>query len=496
MGKRSMQSDTVEASERRRARIASAAGLQIIVRVIGVAASLITVSVTTRTLGPTNYGHLQSAIMYVALWGSFTELGINSVIVRKVVGLNFHNERDLRDQLKLLIRTNLGLSTLISLPLTILVIGCGLVVYKGSADTVLMIVIVSASLILTSIGNSFDPLFMVHVEFRAVALSDFLGRAGSMVLTVVLASSGLPIYWFAIVQLVPPFLQLVVKGFVAHRSGIRTPLYSWRGSKELVRESLPQTVILVVAVLYWRIDGVILSVLSTPAEVGLYGLAYALAFTSSMIPELFLSTTLSTSAELFSVDRRRFANFCRKTLEVLYLMALPLAVLGGILAGGIITLVGSSDFTEGGPVLAVLFCAAALTFINAAVSQALFAAHQQVFLMRINLLNLLINIVLNLMFAKHFGALGAASILVASEVLGIFFCALRLRRMSLNIQPVDFVAWCVPALALGASLAWVFSGVSVIIAAFAGAAGYIVAQIVAGPARPDYLREMVTGGAS
>ena len=126
-----MQSDTVEASERRRARIASAAGLQIIVRVIGVAASLITVSVTTRTLGPTNYGHLQSAIMYVALWGSFTELGINSVIVRKVVGLNFHNERDLRDQLKLLIRTNLGLSTLISLPLTILVIGCGLVVYKG-----------------------------------------------------------------------------------------------------------------------------------------------------------------------------------------------------------------------------------------------------------------------------------------------------------------------------------------------------------------------------
>lgn len=478
-----------------RSRIASAAGMQIAARLLGTVTSLVTVSLTTRTLGPESYGHLQSALMFVTLWTSLTELGMNSVIVRRVTSLQNSSPASLRENLHHLVRVNLGLSTVLSIPLTLATFGCGALIYRETPEVVTMIGVISAMLLLNAIASSFDPIFMVSVRFRAVALADFLGRVLSAVATVVLVLCGADLYWFAGVLLIPYVISLLVKGYAARRLGLGMPIYSAASSWNLLRESLPQTVIIVVAVLYWRIDGVILSMTSTAEQVGLYGLAYTLAFTASMVSDLYLNTTLSTSTELFASSRRRFVDFSRRNFEVLYLLAIPLAVIGGVLSEGLVTLVGSSEFAGGGPVLAVLFTAAAVTFVNAAASQALFAAHQQVFLVRINLFNLAVNIVLNVLLASHFGALGSAVALLITELLGVLLTSLKLYRLSLYVQPIRFVAWCIPPVALGASLAWLFGGISVVVAGLVAGLAYVAAAVFAGPARPAYLKSLLAGGA-
>ncbi len=486
--------DAENFNEAPRSRIASAAAMQIGARVLGTGASLITVAVTTRALGPEAYGHLQTALMFVTLWASLTEMGIGSVIVRRVTGLTECSAADAHTQLQRFVRTNLGLSSVVSVPLTVVAFASGALIYRDNPQVVTMIGMVSAMLLLNAIASSYDPLFMVSVRFKAVALADVLGRLLSMVATIVLAALGVHVYWFAVVIVIPYAAALIVKAIAARRIGVTMPVYEWRASWDLVRESLPQTVIIVVAVLYWRIDGVILSTVSTAEQVGLYGLAYTLAFTASMVSDLFLNTTLSTSTELFASSRRRFVEFSRRNMELIYFLALPLIVIGGILATGLMTLVGSAAFSHGGTVLAVLFAAAGLTFVNAAASQALFAAHQQVFLMRVNLVNLCVNIVLNVLLAHHFGAIGAAGALLTTELLGVLLTTAQLARLGLHIQPMTFVLWCVPPLALGSALAWVIGDVSAVVAGIVAGAAYLGAAMYAGPLRSAYLKSFLGRG--
>lgn len=475
----------------RRSRIASATFLQMVARIGGTAASLVTVSLTTRTLGPESFGHLQAAIMFIALWTSLTELGINAVIVRRVTGAESSGGvavHGSRVSLPILVRTNIGLSSVFAVPLMLLAGVTGFAIYNTTPETAGAVLIIAGSLALTALANSFDPVFMVRVKFGAVAASDAVGRFASMFLTIALVASGAPLLWFAAVQLIPPAAQLVIKGFAARRVISIRPIYSWSRSWDLIRESLPQTAILIIGVLYWRIDGVILSLMSTPDQVGVFGLAYTLAFTASMVPELFMAASLSTSTELFARDREKFVRFTRRTLEILYLMALPLIAVGAVLAGGLMTLIGSAAFADGHMVLALLMLAAGFTFINAAVSQALFAAHQQVFLMRLNIINLLINIALNLVLAPRLGAEGAALSLVASELIGIVVANLRLRWMGMRVQPFGFVAHTMPAVLLAAGLAWVLADTSVILAGGAACLGYVATQLLIGPARISYIR--------
>lgn len=475
-----------------RSRIATATAVQMAARICGTAASLVTVSVTTRALGPESYGHLQAAIMFVALWLSLTELGINVVVVRRVTNAAAHsgNGTDYAE-LARLVRTNLGLSSLLCLPLTAVTILVGLLAYHDQRDVAILVVIIAGSLSLTTLGNSFDPVFLVRVRFAAVATADFLGRVGSMVLTIVLVATDAPLYWYAVVQLIPPACQMLIKMYSAGKVMSLRPVYSWSTSVDLIRESLPQTAILIIGMLYWRIDGVILSLLSNPAQVGVYGLAYTLAFTASMVPELFLSTTLSTSTELFARSRAEFCDFIRGILEVLYLIALPLVVLGAVLSGSLMVLVGSNQFSGGHSVLAMLFLAAAVTFINAAVSQALFAAHKQVFLMRLNLVTLSVNIIANLALVPSYGSRGAALALVITEVLGFLVVNIKMATMSLHVQPFVFILRCIPSLVVAAVIAIGLVEISVLLAGFCAALGYVGAQLIFGPARATYFQAMI-----
>lgn len=65
-------------------RITNAVVWQMGGRILGTVAAIATIAPTTRALGTVSYGHLNTAIFYVQLWTSLTELGIGVVIVRRV----------------------------------------------------------------------------------------------------------------------------------------------------------------------------------------------------------------------------------------------------------------------------------------------------------------------------------------------------------------------------------------------------------------------------
>lgn len=442
-------------------------------------------AITTTHLGLVSYGHLTAAIVFIGLWTSLTELGIGAVVVRRVTS----GTGDLRQ----LIRVNAGLSLAYCVPLSAAAVITGALIYRDTAEVPMMIAIIAGGLALTTLASCFQPLFMTNVRFGAVAVSDVGGRALSLMGTVVLVRIDADLVWFAAVQLIPPLVMLIIQGFVAHRAvGIR-PVFSMRQSWELVRESLPQTGVLIIAALYWRADAFLLSVLSTPQQTGAYGLAYQITSNATVISAVFLASSLSTMTNLYATDKKRFAAFVQRSAEALIFVGAPIALVGLVLSPSIIGLLSTAEFVEaGGRTLALLFIAVSVTFVTAVLSQGLFAAHDQVFLLRLNVVNLIGNIALNVILIPFYGAAGAAVALIISEVIGMVVAGWRLRSRAPFRPPWGYLLRLAVPLGAAVAVAIVLRHEFVLIPLLASAGAYVLTSAIAGPIRLSALIGMAS----
>ena len=455
-------------------RIAKAFSTQLVFRVGGLLASVVTVALTARYLGPGLYGQLTIAIVFIGMWTSLTQLGVGEVIVRRVT--SGHGE------LFRLVQINSGLSLLYCVPLAVIAASSGILVYDDP-DVQSMLVIVAIGLLLTSLTTCFEPVFLTTVRFTAVAISDFASRCASLGATVYFAAVGADVVWFAVVQLIPPAVQLVIQGVAAGRIISWRPVFSIAESRSLLRESLPLMGVMIIAVLYWRTDGVILSLLSTPAEVGAFGLAYTIAFTTLVLSTFFLKSTLSTMTDIYTHERIAFPTFLRHSVETMFFLGVPIGIVGALLSGQIIGMIADEEFVaRGGPTLALLFIAVAVRFVTGTLGQALFAAHDQVFLFRLSIATVGLNITLNLILAARYGAVGAGIALVLTEVFGLAIATWRLGHSCGYRTPGVFLLRLLVPATVSAAVVQVLNQ-HLLAAVAASAASYILVSLAIGPVK-------------
>ncbi|MCV7099981.1 flippase [Mycobacterium palustre] len=464
-------------------RIAHAISVQLVCRALGMLASVASVAMTARYLGPGRYGELTIAVAFVGLWSSLADLGIGTVIVRRVASGTGDLER--------LVRVNSGLSLMYCVPLAALTVGSGLLLYHG-ADVRAMLVVLSGQLLMFTVTTRFEPVFLSTVRFSAVAVSDVAGRLGTLAMVSYLVATRADVVWFAVAQLIPPALQLLIQGTAAARHVCLRPVFAPREVADLLRESLFPIGVTVVGVLYWRTDGVILSKVSSHSEVGVYGLAYVVAFNTLVVSMFFLKATLSTATELFARDVTAFARFLRRCVELMYFVAVPLAIIGALLARPLIALFGDREFVgRGAPTLAILFVAVALRFVTGTLGQALFACHHQKFFFRLSVAALGLNIALNVVLDGRLGAVGAALSLVGTELFGMVVASWWLRRQCDYRTPVAFFVRLAVPTAAAVAAALLLSGRHVIVVVAVAAAAYLVTNAAVGPVNCSKLASLL-----
>jgi O-antigen/teichoic acid export membrane protein len=465
-----------------RARIAHAFSIQLICRTLGMLASVVSVAMTARYLGPGRYGQLTIAVVFIGMWTYLGDLGIGAVIVRRVTSG--------RGELERLVRVNSGLALVYCIPLTTLAALSGLLIYRDS-DVRVMLVVLSAGPLMLTMTTRFEPVFLATVRFSAVAISDVAARLATLAMVACLVAARADLIWFAVAQLIPPALQLLIQGTAAARHISLRPIFAPREVADLLRESLPLMAVALITVLYWRADGVILSLLSTHSEVGVYGLAGMIAGTIPMLAVLFLKSTLSTATGLFSRDVAAFAGFLRRSVELMCFVAVPVAVVGALLASPLIGFFGDEAFVpRGAPTLALLFVATAAQCVAATLGQGLFACGQQRFLLLSGIVELAFNVVLNLALDGRFGAVGAGFALACNEVCSVMVASWWLHRRCGYRVPVMFVLRVLIPTAPSVAVAVLLSGQHVIFAVTAAAVTYLVVSMAIGPVKWSTLASM------
>ena len=372
-------------------------------------------------LGVTDFGRYATVMAILGIVAGITDAGLTAVGSREIsVARTAADRAQILNNLLVLRVVGASLGVLAALGFTV-VAGYEGVVIAGTAIGGVGVVLISAQSMLT---------VPIWVGLRIVSLTalevlrNLLTLVGVAVL--VLAGAGLlPFFGVQVavaVVLIPVTLFLARVGLRFGRGVRRTVIV------QLLRETLPLAVAFAMSVVYFRVLVVLVSLLSTEEQTGLFGTSFRIFEMLLGLPALILSVALPLLSVAGDEDDSRLRRALQSMTEASLLIATLLVIGIAILAEPGIRLVGGEEYIGAVPVLRIQAIALIPVFLVQTWQLGLIAGRAQRAMAVANGLALVVVLALGLAFIPSGGAEAAAWVAVAAETALAFFLWIALRR--------------------------------------------------------------------
>lgn len=370
---------------------------------------LIGTVVATRYLGVEAYGALAVGSMVISILMTFGDGGVFTIVAREVA-------RAPDDEPRLLANT-LGLGLVLTALAVVGTLAMAQLVY-GGPDRVLIreaIAILGLQLVpMAAVGTATAHL-TAHQRMKPVAAASLASAVGFLaalacVIAFDLGFAGIAVaYTVGGLVMAAPILVLI-------RAGLLRPAADLALWRRLLLWAAPQGAIIVLAVVLFRIDSVLLSLVSTEREVAYYGLAYKVVEFLILLPALFVITLFPVFARARG-HSEELAGTAQAAFTILQLGAVLIVVVFLALAPEIIAVVASPDFAPAVGPLRLLVLSLAPVYLGTLFYQACIALSEQRRLLYLMVSVLFLNVGLNLALIPAFGASGSAAIVVLSQLI-------------------------------------------------------------------------------
>jgi O-antigen/teichoic acid export membrane protein len=446
-----------------------------LVRGIGYAIStvvgLATAMLLLRYLGVEQFGAYATVTAILGIVAGVTDAGLTAVASRELSVARGLEERERLLSNLLALRIGAAALGALGAVLFVFVAGYGRELVLGTAIGGVGVVLMSAQSMLT---------VPIWVELRIVSLTaiETLRNVFTLVFVAVLVAAGATLLSFLAIQILVAVLLIPVTFRAARLGarltvGVRRDVMGW-----LVRETIPLAVAFAMSVIYFRVLVVLVSLISSEYETGLFGTSFRIFEVLLGAPALVLSVALPLLSVAGDEDEERLRYGLQRMTEVALLAAALLAVGIGILAEPGIRLIGGPEYEGAVPVLRIQALALIPLFLTMTWQLGLIAGRAQRAMATANGLALVVVIVLGLALIPAAGATGAAWAAVAAESALATFLLLALHRARPGATPRLWFAWKVAlaaGLAVGAGI--VFRD-SPVIGAVAATAVYVTAALL------------------
>ncbi len=242
-----------------------------------------------------------------------------------------------------------------------------------------------------------------------------------------------------------PVTMLLARHTVHLARGAHRETLAW-----LVRETLPLALAFAMSVVYFRVLVVLVSLVSTETETGLFGTSFRIFEMLLGLPALILSVALPLLSVAGDEDPGRLRKGLQSMTDASLLIAAALAIGIAILAEPGIRLIGGEEYIDAAPVLRIQALALVPLFLVQTWQLGLIAGRAQRAMAVANGLALGLVVVLGLAFVPDGGAKAAAWVAVAAETGLAVFLWIALHRSRPGAAPSLRPVWKV---AVAAALA-------------------------------------------
>ena len=457
--------------------------IQVVARAVTTVISLVALGYLTRYLGVAGYGQYDLVFAYLSLFGILVDFGFFLLQVRETTT---HPDKE-----AYILGNILGLK--LALSGLVFVVGCigAFIIYDHPAITIGILV---GSLSQAALAWAQVPigLFQARLQMGKAAIMNILSRAAYLVGVLIGMNAG-----WGVVELVASVSVINLAAFFVQLAMARplvriVPQWDFGYWKKFIHEAMPLGVALVLATIYFSIDRVMLSVMKTTYEVGIYGTPYRVIGVVLTLPTIFMSSVFPIMTQALRQDRSRALRVFQKAFDFSGLAALPIAVGTTMVATPLMVLIAGHEFAASGAVLQWLIWASALSFFGAVFNYTTIAAGRQRSLTLPYLVATLFNIGANWIFIPYYSYMGAAVVTVATEVLVVVWTGWITFRAT-GLKP----NWLVTAKAVLAGLAvvgalWWLGSSNLLINIGLGAAVYLAVILLLKTVPKDMIKEIIT----
>lgn len=466
--------------------IALNTGVQVAGKILSTGLGVVLIALLTRQLGQEGFGMYSTANAFLQMFALLLDLGLNVTLIAL---LGEHaDDKDYEKRC---------LSALFTLRIVLAIVILGLLAplvalaFPYPWELKLAIFALTASFIFPSLNQVVVGAQQKHLRLNMAAISENVGRLIALAGVLMAPSLG----W----GLVPLMWVISLAGFasffVNFLSARRYASLHWNWDPKFwtmaLKRSWPVGVSIAFGLAYFKADTLILSLVRSHSEVGIYGAAYRVLEVLITIPFMYAGVLLPLLAHAYvKQDRERLKKLVSASIDVMLIMAIPMVVGTWLLGPELMRLVAGPDFVASGEILRVLVLAIAVIYLNVIFAHIVVAVDAQRKMLPTYAVVGFGTVALYLLLIPSYGMWAAAWLTVASEfIVGTASFLVSKRYMEIVFHPRATIA------AIGASLVMtsIVLGtpfLHVVIRILLGAGAYIACVILFGGISKEVLREI------
>lgn len=390
------------------ARVAHNSIISAVTRVMSLALALVTIGLVTRYLGTSGYGNYTTITAFYFLITAVSDFGVNQILTREISRPGA--------QEKEIIANVLGLR-LVSLAIvsTVGVLGTFFLPYGGEIKKGIWLMFIA--LVLSSTSQALNSIFQKRLVMNRLAWRELISRFIQLGVTYFAVRYEWGIFGIIIAMIASYAFVLGASWKLASQYISLNFSFNTRYWKYFLKESAPLGIAAFVNFLYFKADAILLSLLQTSHDVGIYGAAYKVLESLIYFPTMFMGLVMPIFS--FNIFHRpiNFLRIASKTLKAIWLVTIPLVIFLFFLANETIRIIAGAGFYEATIVLQILAFALGAIFLANFFNSVLIVVNKQRLLLFILAGTAGLSLVLNVIFIPYFSFIAAAVISTICEVL-------------------------------------------------------------------------------
>jgi O-antigen/teichoic acid export membrane protein len=384
--------------------VASGAAAQLVAKAASLVLNVVMGLALIRYFSTAAYGDYVFVLSFTALFGLLSDFGIAKVAVRDMSQRPGSSARILGTAIA--VRLALCVVSVALAQVVLLIIG-GRVELRP-AVAVASLLFVSDALL------SVVVVFQVRLANQYEALVTVVVAALKTGLTLWLIGAGASLVALLAVPVVSGFVGVALAMAIA-RLRFQTALaFDASLLPALAGAAVPLGITALLATLYVKLDSVLLGVLASPSDVGLYGAGYKPVEYLLLVGAMLVQLMFPLLARWYRSDPVRFLVVYRRGAQALLAFVLPVPIVAALIAEPLVLAMYAPAFVPSAVPLRVLSAALVLLILGSWQSFALLAAGRQRIALLYDAAALVVNVVLNVALILWIGYVGAAITAVAT----------------------------------------------------------------------------------
>ena len=376
-------------------------------KVLSTALALVGIGFITRYLGTEGFGNYSTVLAFFSFFGAFADLGLYSIATREISRPNADEKKIMGNVFSLRIIASVVI--LIITPVIILFLPYPPEVKVG-------ILIAAASFAFSSSYSVLNGIFQKNIAMDKVAIADVIGKVIQTAIIILAVKKNLGFSVIISSLLVYMIFNFIVV-FLWSRKYLKFKLeFDFAYWKKFLKSSLPMGISVAITFVYFKIDTILLSVLKTGSDVGIYNAAYKIIENITFFPGMMMGLIFPIMARDIFHNKESFHSVSNKTFKIFIILIVPLIIGTLFLSNGIIHLIGGAQFSAASSTLRILIFALGFIFFSNFFNNILIAANLQKKLVWALAGCAIFNIVSNLIFIPIYSYNGAAVVSVLTEL--------------------------------------------------------------------------------